>query len=61
MFKEVYAWNVADEIKKGHKVFMVFETENDIATRDAGTITLREWVKNNDGRDFKFLMVGEDE
>lgn len=59
MIKEVYSWNVFEEIEKGSKVYAVHKTEDGWELKDADDITVWEWVQHS--KEMKFFKESKDE
>lgn len=59
--KEIYPWNIAEELANGRKVYAVLMVDGDAVLKNANELTMKEWVENDCGKKITFLMVSEDE
>lgn len=55
MFDEVYAWNVAEALQDGEKVYAIFKIENVVIMKKAEDLTMKEWVEYECGKKMTFL------
>ncbi len=59
--KEIYSWDVAEELANGRKVYAVFMVDGDAVMKNANELTMKEWVEHDCGKKMTFLMEKTDE
>ena len=53
--KEIYSWDVAEELQNGKRVYAIFKIENVVVMKKAEDLTMKEWVEHDCGRGMTFL------
>ena len=53
--KEIYSWDVAEELQNGKRVYAIFKIENVVVMKKAEDLTMKEWVENDCGSGMTFL------
>lgn len=57
--REIYSWDVAEELQNGRKVYAVLMINGEAVLKNANELTMKEWVENDCGKKITFLKEKE--